>query len=301
MNRNDLFGAMEFIDEKIIENSEVNKTMKYQGKFTKKTILLAALLCLLISFATVAVATNFFGLRNALVAANDPEINSEIVLSGFTDSKEYMAAAEWKAFMDSYDPDGSILAQADPAGPDDIDLGEKYAHYIVYTQEMADKLDEIAAKHGLKLYGRPVPEKLSPVTEKLIVNDDTEFSDKAYNTMLDGYMYDNGTFSYDGIFDAALGRLSVTYQFRRSVKGVLDPVFLNIGDIEHYQEQVLMTDSGVELAAAVSADQAVLIAEFDTCFVSINVMGGTDMGITFDDLKDLANTFDFSVIEHEEN
>ena len=32
-------------------------------------------------------------------------------------------------------------------------------------------------------------------------------------------------------------------------------------------------------------------------FICINVMGGTDMGITYDDLKDLANTIDFSVIE----
>lgn len=297
MNRNDLFGAMEYMDDKLIEKSEVNKTMKYQGKFSKKTLLLAAVLCLTIAFATVAVAAKWLSLRAALVETHDPEIISEMTLSGFADSNEYMAAAEWKAFENAYDPDGALLALADPEGPADADIDEKYMHYNVYTQEMGNKLDEIAAKYGLKLYGSYAPEDLRTITDQLIVNDETEFSDVAYNTMVDGYMFDGGTFAFDGIFDAASGRLSVDYQFRCSVKGVLDPIFLNIGDIEAYQEQVLVTASGVELAAGVAEDKAVLVAEFDSCFVSINVMGGTAEGITFDDLEDLANTFDFSVVE----
>ena len=297
MNRNDLFRAMEYIDEKTIENSEVNRTVKYQKKSTKRTFLLAAMLSLFFAFATVAVAARLFGIKDTLVDSNDPEIKSEMVLSGFTDSNEYKAAAEWLAFAESYDPDGSILAQVDPEGPDDISLDEKYMHYPVYTQEMADKIEEIAAKYGLTLYGSVLPGDLNLLVAKLIVNDNTEFSDEAYNTMTDGYMFEDGTFSFDGIFDASFGRLSVDYQFRRSVKGVFDPVFLNIGDIEDYQEQPLTTDSGVQLVAAISEYKSVLITEFDSCFVSINVMGGTDIGITFDDLKDLANTFDFSVIE----
>lgn len=297
MNRNDLFHAMECIDEKIIENSEVHKTVKYTKKFTKRTLLLVAALCLLLAFTTVALATNLFGLRDMLVPSNDPEIKNQMVLSGYTDSPEYMAAAEWKAFENSYDPDGSILAQVDPEGPADAHLPEKYDHYNVYTPEMAGELERIAAKYGLTLYGNFAGEIPASFVEKLIVNDDTEFSDSAYNSMLGGYMFDDGTFNIDGIFDASAGRLSVNYQFRRSVKGVFDPTFLNIGDIESYQEQALVTDSGVPYIAALSEQQAVLIAEFESCFVCINVMGGTDEGITFDDLKDLANTFNFSVIE----
>lgn len=297
MNRNDLFSAMEFVDDKMIEKSEVNKTVKYYGKFTKRTLLLAAVLCLLIAFATVAVATGWFGLRAALVESRDPEIKSEVSLSGLADSNEYLAAAEWKAFAAGYDPDGAILAQVDPEGPEDAALDAKYDHYPVYTKEMTDKLDEIAAKYGLKLYGAYIPEALAPYLEKLVVNDRTEFSDAAYNTVLDGYLFDCGTFSFDGIFDAALGRLSVDYQFRCSVKGVFDPTFLNIGDIEDYREEAFTTDSGVAFAVAVSDEHSVLITELNSCYVFINVMGGSDQGITFDDMKDLANTFDFHAIE----
>lgn len=298
MNRNDLFRAMECIDEKIIENSEVKNTVIYPKKLTKKTLVLVAALCLLLAFATVALATNLFGLRDMLVPSNDPEIKNEMVLSGFTSSPEYIAAAEWKAFADSYDPDGSILTHVDPEGPDDIQLDEKYTHYNVYTKDMGSELDRIAAKYGLTLYGNFVNEIPCPLVEKLIVNDHTEFSDSVCNTVMGGYMFDDGTFHFDGIFDASAGQLSVNYQFRHSVKGVFDPTFLNIGDIESYQEQALATSSGIQFMAALSKQQAVLIAELDDCFISINVMGGTDEGITFDDLKDLAYTFDFSVIEN---
>lgn len=303
MNRNDLFSAMEFIDEKIIENSEVKRTVKFQKKFSKRTIMLVAVLGLITVFTTAVFAANLFGLRDTLINSNDPEIKSEMSLSGFTDSKEYMAAAEWNAFAESYDPDGSILAQVIQEGSE-AELDEKYDHYPVYTQEMADKIDEIAAKYGLTLHGSlkdMAYEDWNAVVGEFVITDydHEEFSDDAYSSILGGYMYDDGTFRYDGIFNATAGRIpGVDYQFSRAAKGVFDPIFLNIGDIEDYQEQVITTDSGVSLVAAISGYKSVLITEFESCFVAINVMGGTDTGITFDDLKDLANTFDFSVIKN---
>lgn len=301
MNRSDLFSAMEFIDEKIIENSEVKRTVKLQKKFSKRTIMLVAVLGLIAVFTTAVFAANLFGLRDALVNTNDPEIKSEMSLSGFTGSKEYMAAAEWKAFTESYDPDGSILAGL---GNGEIPVEEKYEKCGAYTQEMADKIDEIAAKYGLTLHSGFKDmsfEDWNTVIGDFVITDydHEEFSDDAYSSILGGYIYDDGTFRYDGIFNATAGRLSVDYQFSRASKGVFDPIFLNIGDIEDYQEQMVVTDSGVNLVAAISEYKSVLITEFDSCFVTINVMGGTDMGITFDDLKDLANTFDFSVIKNE--
>lgn len=300
MNRNDLFSAMEFIDEEIIENSEVKRTVNNKKRISKTTIMLVAVLCLLTAFATAAIAVKLFGLRDTLVDTNDPEIISEMTLSGYTGSNEYMAAAEWNAFTESYDPDGSILARVSEEGFDDPEIDELFMYYSVYTQEMADKLHEITAKHGLSLHSgfkEVYLEDWNTAVGEFIVNDYEEFSDKAYNTILAGYMYDDGTFRYDGIFDAPAGRLTVDYQFSCSAKGVFDPIFLNIGDIADYKEQTIVTDSGVELAAALSEYKSVLVTELDSCFVCINVMGGAAAGITFDDLEALANTFDFSVIE----
>lgn len=252
--------------------------MKFKCKFIKRTLMLAAVLCLLTVFAAAPVTA------------------SETSLPDFTGSNEAKACAEWEAFVASYDPDGSLLAQADPEGSDHAGLDAKYDHYEVYTREMADKLEEIAAKYGLQLYGRFGDGDVYAITERLIVNDSEEFSDKACNTLLDGYVFSSGTFSFDGIFDASMGRLSVDYQFRRSVKGVLDPVIHNNGSLGEHQKQLLVTNSGLPFAATLAEHHSLLMAEFDTCFVRINVMGGTDVGITFDDLQDLLNTFDFSVI-----
>ena len=252
--------------------------MKFKCKFIKRTLMLAAVLCLLTVFAAAPVTA------------------SETTLPDFTGSNEALASAEWEAFVASYDPDGSLLAQTDPEGDGHTGLDEKYDHYEVYTREMADKLEEIAAKYGLTLYGRFGAGDVHAIAEKLIVNDYEEFSDKAYNTIVDGYAFSSGTFSFDGIFNASMGRLSVDYQFRRSVKGVLDSVIHNNGSLGEHQELLLINDSGIPFAAVLSEHRSLLMAEFDTCFVRINVMGGTDVGITFDDLKDLLNTFDFSVI-----
>jgi len=305
MNRNDLFGAMEFLDDKIIENSEVERTMNNKRRISRKTVILVAAIFLLAAFTTTAFATRLFGLRDALYsstsATDTDEAVSMITLSGFTGSKEYMAAAEWSAFEEGYDPDGSILDQVDQPGPDDCDIDAKYAPYPVYTQEMADKIDEITGKYGLSLHSGFegfTAENYGTKIGEIVDNDYVEFSDNAYNIVFSGYMYDDGTFRYDGIFNAKAGRFSVDYQFSRAAKGVLDLVPLNIGDISDYQEQMIVTDSGVELAAAISGYKAILFTEFDSCYVFVNVLEGSDMGITFDDLKDLANTFDFSVIEN---
>lgn len=301
MNRNDLYEAMEFIDERIIEKSEGKSTMKVTRKFTKRSIMLVAALCLLTALATTVFAAGLFGLRDVLVdnhtSVSDTDIVSEITLSGFSGSKEYMAAAEWKAFKESYDPDGSILAGI---GNGEIPVETKYEQCGAYTQEMADKIDEITEKYGLSLhsgFNTVLSEEWITVVGDFIDSNYAEFSDNAYNTVLSGYIYDDGTFRYDGIFNAPSGRLSVDYQFSRSAKGVFDPMFLNIGDITDYQEQMIVTDSGVEIVAAMSEYKSVLITELDSCFVCINVLGGTGMGITFDDLEALADTFDFSVLE----
>jgi|GEM_PF-666791 len=301
MNRNDLFGAIEFIDDKIIENSEVEREMKFRSKFSKRTIMLVAVICLLTVCTTAVFAVKLFGLRDTVINTNDPEVKSSITISGLMGSKEYTAAAEWKAFTETYDHDGAILNQVSDEQIEALGLSEKYMIYNVYTQKMADELEEITSKYGLTLHSgfkEMFYEDWNTVIGDFVFTDydREEFSDDAYSSILSGYMYDDGTFRYDGLFNVTAGRLTVDYQFSRTTKGVFDSVYLNIGNIDDYQEQMIVTDSGLELSAALSEYKSVLLAEFDSCFVCVNVMGGSDRGITFEDLKDLANTFDFSVI-----
>lgn len=139
-------------------NTGKEPNMKKQKKNYKFQIA-AALAFAIIIPAAAAYATNLFGLQNmhlgkATVADFD-ESTSEITerevdlisLQGVADSPEAKACAEWTAFYESYDKDGAILSQIGN-GPTGLD--ETYTEaYNCYTQEMADKVDEICEKYQL--------------------------------------------------------------------------------------------------------------------------------------------------------
>jgi len=280
--------AEKSFDEKINKKSEDKSTMKFTRKFTKRSIILVAALCLLTILATAVFAAKIFSIKDAIVetpSSSDGSTESVISLAGFIGSREYMAASEWKEFKESYDPDGEILNQIN-----DKDIDEKYAPYGAYSQEMTGRIDEIAAKYELSLHSG-----YETVLSKDWGSAVGEFVISGSNTPYSGYVYENGTFRYDGFFQAASGMM-MDYQFSRSVKGVFDPVFLNIGNVDDYSEQVITTDSECAVAIAMSEYKSVLIAEFDSCFVCINVFGGTGAGITIADLEELANSFDYSVL-----
>ena len=67
-------------------------------------------------------------------------------MTGSGESPAHLAAKEWWAFIDSYDP-GDLGNDPDLAG---IPNNYEYT-YSCYTQEMVDKLDSIAQKYDLKL------------------------------------------------------------------------------------------------------------------------------------------------------
>lgn len=65
---------------------------------------------------------------------------SMISLGGIVGSPEYMAGSEWREFLQSYDMDGTILAEI---GNGFAGLGEYELIYNCYTQEMADEVDRL--------------------------------------------------------------------------------------------------------------------------------------------------------------
>ncbi|MBO5382923.1 MAG: hypothetical protein J6A30_01340 [Ruminococcus sp.] len=301
MNRNDLFNAIELIDDQYIESSESRITVKKSRKIIKRPLLFVAVILALANFTTIAFATKMFGLRDAVIDTTNPgnditDIETNLSLSGFGGSNEYKAAVEWKEFEDSYDPDGSILSQVDQEGPENLGLDEKYNAYNVYTQEMADKVDEITEKYGLSLHTN-CTEMSYEEMNLTVIDEYIELSSTTFNAPVGGYRYEDGTLLFDGLFENASDNLYFDYQLSRVSKGTFDTVFLNIGNIDDYQEQEITTDSGVSVIAALSEHKAVLIKEFDSCFVLINIMNGTNDGITFDSLDVFLNTFNFPVIE----
>ena len=74
---------------------------------------------------------------------------------GYADSPEYKATAEWLDFEDSYDRDRSILEANDAEiRRTGVDPFAEYDCYLVWSQEMVDKINEITAKYNLKIHNR---------------------------------------------------------------------------------------------------------------------------------------------------
>ena len=275
---------------------------------------LAASVALLAALSVLAVAANFFGLRDALlpekgsvnvvdengiVVPGEKELKDFVSLSGWADTPESRALAEWEAFLESYDRDGSILAGI---GNEPTGFEDRYGFYLVYTQEMADKLEEIVAKYDLKLHRWM--EDVLPETWPIAVGDFFQENVTPYS----GYLYENGTFRFDGDAELGAGELkgygTIQYQFSRSVKGTFDDVTLNIGDLSDFEEWGYQTEDGTSVTLGLGArNRSLILADLGDSFVLVNVLTGREGDDTFSsgaigraELEALADSFVYSAL-----
>ncbi len=238
------------------------------------------------------------GVSPASGGISDPYISiaDMISLQGFSESSESMAAREWNEFRENYDTDGTLLSKIGN-GPTGLD--ERYHLYGVYTQEMADKLDEIVEKYSLSLHSSILiiegQQELVELAGKGNFLGDANFTGGAY-------MYEDGTFHYDG--HAAFYGLTIDYQFMNCKKGSFTDVLLNIGNLEDYREWSYKTACGITVRLAISPYKSLVIADMDTSFVTINVLAGTEYGfldeagkITAADLELFADSLDYTLLK----
>lgn len=187
---------------------------------------IAAIICLMVALSISAYAVYQYSLRDLILPNNSSapisdstdtttvseaerpyfpaQENTLISLQGYAGSPEYMAMAEWNEFVEGYDLDGTLLHEADAVQKEQLEttgtmaipgLEEHYwMYYGAYTREMADKLDEIATKYGLKLHtertGFESQERLEALAYDTLGGE--------HNTFYYGYMYENGTFKLEG-------------------------------------------------------------------------------------------------------
>lgn len=274
-------------------------------RLTGRVLVLAAVLCALTVLSAAAVAVNLWGLGDLLLprretvgvldgdgfaAAGQTREADTIGLSGYLDAPESRALAEWQAFLADYDPDGAILGSV--GNQIDGALWEAYPCYpAVYTWEMGEKLEEIAEAYGLTLHSRQAAVE---TREDWIALAGGDFlGDSAPSP---GWMYEDGTFHFDGDgYAPAYG--VVDFQFDRMVKGGFNDVTLNVGDVSAYAEWQYRTACGVAVSLALGPDKALVLAGLEDSFVTLNVLAGTDQGLTADALEAFADGFDFSLLQ----
>lgn len=284
-------------------------------KSIKKIVSIALAAALVVTLGITAFATHLFGLSDLVMKTVDtgssisipvssdyvvtPSPQTLIALQGYPDSDEYKATQEWNAFLSGYDTDHAILNQV---GNGSNEYTEKYPLYYVYSKDMADKLEEIVAKYGLKLH---TTRTIVQTHEELygnagVGNFITRQDIGGVNKMLGGYVYNDGTFQYDGEAVLAAGT-TIGYQFGNYVKDTFSDTYLNIGDASKYQEWQYTTQTGVSVSLALGESKAVVILDLPNSFVVINVLDGTAKnaasgtdGITKADLEKFADLFDYS-------
>ena len=288
--------------------------MRRRGKSLKWFVTLAASVALLAALSALAVAANFFGLRDALlpekgsvnvvdengiVVPGEKELKDFVSLSGWADTPESRALAEWQAFLEGYDQDGAIISEI---GNSPTGFEERYGHYLVYTQEMADKLEEIIAKYDLKLH--QWMEVVLPETWPQAVGGFFRENVVPYS----GYIYENGTFRFDGDAELGAGELKgygpIEYQFSRSVKGTFDDVALNIGDLGGFEEWGYRAADGTSVTLGLGErNRSLILADLGDSFVLVNVLAGRQGDDVFssgpigrEELEELADSFFYSAL-----
>ena len=292
-------------------DSEGMMKMKPKRTTKKQIVVFAIAVCIIAAFSLTAFATNIFGLQDLILNKREPAAptlsiddtdldrdnspeppqgldNMQLIsLQGYSKSNEFKAAAEWLAFTESYDTDGAILSSVGN-GPTGLDA--KYNLYLVYSQEMADKLEEILAKYGLKLHNELIADLTGDELTAAVANGN--FLGK--NVVFSAYMYEDGTFQFDS--QTSLGSAPILYQFMSYKKGSFTDALLNIGNADDYTEWPYKTACGMTVSLSVCPYKSLIIADTDTAFVTVNVLAGSDDGITRDNLEELADSFDFSLL-----
>ncbi len=280
----------------------------------------APVLAVILIVTTVSCTSYFFSLRDlglgkeeiqiinlpqletGTESSNLPPQKTEvdiIALGGVWNSPEYKACAEWEEFLQNYDQDGSIIASI---GNEPTGLEETYEAYLCYTQEMADKIEEICAKYHLaKLTGIQMADDLDTLCRLTrIGNVFGGISEHAQLTYWGGYLYSDGTFHMEGSATiSGASQCTTDFQFARSMKGSFSTLTLNVTDISQYRQWNYTTSSGDRVLLANSSTKALIIVERDQSFIVVNVLGdilSDTFDISNDALEAMADAFDFSVI-----
>lgn len=228
-----------------------------------------------------------------------------ISLQGFTGTPNYQAAQEWLDFEASYDPDGEIMQSL---SHEEMIMPEEYWSYNCYTPEMAAKVDEICEKYGLNKQGPIVTgQSLDQFYETLKIDGILRQKANAEVTIHPQYLYKTGTFMLSCetklTGENSPWNYSIEYSLYSVMKTDFDDVFLNVGDIETYDQWEYTTWNGMQVLLAKSPDKALIFVDNGTAFITVNIMNprvgdvvhGEQM-MSWEALEAFADTFDFSFV-----
>ncbi len=183
-------------------------------------------------------------------------------------------------------------------------------NYHVYTQEMADKLEEIAVKHGLKLrhemslmwqnigevdngYER---EEITAAVDQICAGGKSFFRTEptGYDKF---YFYDEGTFAVSFFTTDELSNLGTSCYLYNSPYGTLSSgteIFDGVKDIASFSERTHTTPDGTVLTVLENGTDMFAYVYLDNSFVTLHIV--QPKGLSEAEVDAILDMVDFSTI-----
>lgn len=281
MNGKDIFLGLKYVGEDLIEEAEyghfsvkAEKTEKNEKnrRLIRRPFLVAAIIAMMLLLVGCAVVY-MLSMKEINIGEQqtyqdvfeyDPESGQAVAylgkeavteqvltLAGIKGSPNYLAAQEWFAFKQEYDPDHSIIIELQSAGlvPE---FPTEYEAYNIYSQEMKDKLDEILKKYDLQLIGSLVPFKTEELTCKALGLEDIVVPGNDAVMELDYAGYQecgNLNMDFNIIIpgDADADELETRCHIYYMHKDAFTEDVISLGEIETWKEWNYTTASGTDV------------------------------------------------------
>ena len=315
MNGKDIFLGLQFVGDDLVEEAEVYHFSaqassnalaheKKRGAFEEKTYaksrrtLLVAIICLLALLLAGCGVVYMLSLRqltlgtetvpipeNSPISKGKPEDNTSetqltvFSLQGIEGTPNYQASREWLAFTQSYTPSAGDYWDSDPA----------YWAYSVQDQTMVDKLDEICAKYGLSIIGKPWHEQIdcNQFLPLLGIDSLLKPGTDATLSIPAGRYFPGGSFTIYGTLN--LGDAAEMFTYQCVKKDVFYDVF-GYTNPDAVTERNYTTSDGVPLLFLESEQSGMILADREDCFLSLSIM--LDGNVSLDKI---AECFDFTI------
>lgn len=328
MKGNNLLLGLNYIDPRFIEEAEVETISDGSGrKAFRRPLLVAAVIALALLLVGCGVAY-VLKMQNMKIGEQeitydvydyDPDSGEAIAnmgkdtatqqvltLTGLKGTPSYQATQEWFAFKKEYDPDYGI-SEAMEENP--ITFPAEFEGYYPYTQEMVDKIDEIAAKYDLNLMGdghslhrgRLFYEEAG--IDSLLVPESGAKIDVEHASIYEGGSLWISLFFMKMPEEAGQWPVEMTNCMYYTKKDCFSPYTMEIGDFANWQEWNYTTAAGYNVLLLRSGGLCWIICDRADAMISYRLdtrsewysqqPGGSAM--TDRQLEMIADAFDFSI------
>jgi hypothetical protein len=187
-------------------------------------------------------------------------------LMGFQDSPEYQAQVAWETYLAQWEEENPDWFYQNGVDDSYFETPENEAYfYGAYAQEQGQALEEIAQEYGLSLHTAWMFFDSAQQLYDLLGVDTPLLEETVYTDSNGGYIYDDGSFTANGIVTTAQGM--VGYDLVSAVHGSFTRITNGLETV--YDSWDYTTADGVEVVLVLSESQGKILADLDDTFLTM--------------------------------